>query len=205
MSNNNNNSELKLNDENCLNDEHCLNHQYCLYIQRIHVSFLDQDIRNLIENYFFIGKISCIKYVKKTQRFISILVYFSFVHLHSFLIEMWCSIENGRSFKLVLYQKPKFEYWVVRRKYMLHPVLNIMVNKINVLEECVQKQNENIHFLTNSVHELKKKIDKIENVNNFTLEEEKNYVSESGSPHFHYISDSSSEESLFSKYENLLI
>ena len=146
-------------------------YEYCLYVQKIDVSMTTEQITYMIENIFMIGKVASIEYVKKTDRHVSVIVNFSYIHMSSNLLEMWVTIENGHRFKLMLSEKV---YWVVRRKYMLYSIFNVLLKKINTLEQHIISQD-----------------------NRLVIQEER--LQELMSP---YLSVSTSEEDLFSNLED---
>jgi hypothetical protein len=126
-------------------------YEYCLYIQKIDVSMPTDKIIYMIEQIFMIGKVSSIEYVKKTDRSVSIIVNLLSINMSPNLLEMWITIENGHRFKLFLSEKV---YWVVRRKYMLYSIFNVLLKKINILEEHIISQDNRLVIQEERLREL---------------------------------------------------
>lgn len=130
--------------------------EYCLYIQKINVRFTDEYIQELLETYFKIGKISIIQHVKKSGDYLSIFAYFSIICYSPSTMELFISVDNGNSFKLVLPKNMvnvsldlvpnKNVYWIARKKCM-NNVFQLLLNKINVLEERITVQDQIIEQL----------------------------------------------------------
>ncbi len=133
--------------------------EYCLYIQKINVQFTNQHIQDLLETYFKIGEISSIQHVKKSGDYLSIFAYFSVISYSPSTIELFTSVDNGNSFKLVLPENVgllvnigldlvsnKKTYWIARKKCMTN-VFQLLLDKINVLEERITAQDEIIEQL----------------------------------------------------------
>ena len=100
-----------------------------------------EKITYMIEDIFMIGKVASIEYVKKTDRHVSVIVNLLSIHMSSNLLEMWITIENGHRYKLMLSEKV---YWVVRRKYMLYSIFNVLLKKINTLEQHIISQDNRL-------------------------------------------------------------
>lgn len=133
--------------------------EYCLYIQKINVRFTNDHIQELLETYFKIGEISSIQHVKKSGDYLSIFAYFSVISYSPSTMELFTSVDNGNSFKLVLPENVgllvnigldlvsnKKMYWIARKKCMTN-VFQLLLDKINVLEERITAQDEIIEQL----------------------------------------------------------
>jgi hypothetical protein len=133
--------------------------EYCLYIQKINVRFTNDHIQELLESYFKIGEISSIQHVKKSGNYLSIFAYFSVICYSPSTMELFTSVDNGNSFKLVLPENVgllvnigleivsnKKMYWIARKKCMTN-VFQLLLDKINVLEERITAQDEIIEQL----------------------------------------------------------
>ena len=159
--------------------------EYCLYIQKINVRFTNQHIQDLLETYFKIGEISSIQHVKKSGDYLCIFVYFSVISYSPSTIELFTSVDNGNRFKLVLPENVgllgldlvsnKKTYWIARKKCMTN-VFQLLLDKINVLEERITAQDE-------IIEQMRERSNK--------EEEERDSL---------YISESSSNDSLFSYF-----
>ena len=167
--------------------------EYCLYIQKINLQFTDEHIQELLETYFNIGKISSIQHVKKAGDYLSIFAYFSVICYSPSTMELFSSVDNGNSFRLVLPENIVFldldtpmknVYWIARKKCMTN-LFQLLLNKINVLEERITAQEQIIEQLQErSEHERER--------NDYERERERD------TDNIYYISDSSSNDSLFS-------
>jgi hypothetical protein len=120
--------------------------EYCLYIQKINVRFTNEHIQELLEKYFKIGEISIIQHVKKSGDYLSIFAYFSVISYSPSTMELFTSVDNGNSFKLVLPENVvsspvKKVYWIARKKCMTN-VFQLLLDKINILEERITAQDE---------------------------------------------------------------
>jgi hypothetical protein len=160
--------------------------EYCLYIQKINVRFSSAHIQELLEKYFKIGEISSIQHVKKSGDYLSIFAYFSVISYSPSTMELFTSVDNGNSFKLVLPENVgllvnigldavvspvKKVYWIARKKCMTN-VFQLLLDKINILEERITAQDEIIKQMRNE-------------------EQDRDSL---------YISESSSNDSLFSYF-----
>jgi hypothetical protein len=137
--------------------------EYCLYIQKINVCFTNVHIQELLEKYFKIGEISSIQHVKKSGDYLSVFAYFSVISYSPSTMELFTSVDNGNSFKLVLPENVgllvnigldvvvsplKKVYWIARKKCMTN-VFQLLLNKINILEERITAQDEIIQQMRN--------------------------------------------------------
>ncbi len=126
------------------------NCEYCLYIQKINNRFNDSDIITILER-FNIGKISKIEHIK-CDKYLSVFVYFEFISWNSSTMEILTSIESGHSYKLATDKlatdklatdklaTDKLAYWIIRKRPMIG-VAQLLLQKINMLEDIVEKQN----------------------------------------------------------------
>lgn len=148
--------------------------EYCLYIQKINVRFTNDHIQEVLEKYFKIGEISSIQHVKKSGDYLCIFAYFSVISYSPSTMELFTSVDNGNSFKLVLPEissPVKKVYWIARKKCMTN-VFQLLLDKINILEERITAQDEIIQQMRNE-------------------EQDRDSL---------YISESSSNDSLFSYF-----
>lgn len=134
--------------------------EYCLYIQKINIRFTNDHIQELLETYFQIGEISSIQHVKKSGDYLSIFAYFSVICYSPSTMELFTSVDNGNSFKLVLPENMgllvnagldvvspiKKVYWIVRKKCMTN-LFQLLLDKINILEDRITAQDEIIEQL----------------------------------------------------------
>jgi hypothetical protein len=133
--------------------------EYCLYIQKINARFTNDHIQELLEKYFKIGEISSIQHVKKSGDYLCIFAYFSVISYSPSTMELFTSVDNGNSFKLVLPENVgllvnigleivsnKKMYWIARKKCMTN-IFQLLLDKINVLEERITAQDEIIEQL----------------------------------------------------------
>ena len=140
--------------------------EYCLYIQKINVRFTNDHIQELLETYFQIGEISSIQHVKKSGDYLCIFAYFSVICYSPSTMELFTSVDNGNSFKLVLPENVgllvnagldmvsniKKVYWIARKKCMTN-VFQLLLDKINILEDRITAQDEIIEQLRNKEDE----------------------------------------------------
>jgi hypothetical protein len=133
--------------------------EYCLYIQKINIRFTNDHIQELLETYFQIGEISSIQHVKKSGDYLSIFAYFSVICYSPSTMELFTSVDNGNSFKLVLPENVgllvnvglelvsnKKTYWIARKKCMTN-LFQLLLDKINILEDRITAQDEIIEQL----------------------------------------------------------
>jgi hypothetical protein len=134
--------------------------EYCLYIQKINIRFTNDHIQEVLEKYFQIGEISSIQHVKKSGDYLSIFAYFSVICYTPSTMELFTSVDNGNSFKLVLPENVgllvnagldmdspiKNVYWIARKKCMTN-LFQLLLDKINILEDRITAQDEIIEQL----------------------------------------------------------
>jgi hypothetical protein len=119
--------------------------EYCLYIQKINVDLDDSKIKRIIEFSFQIGKVLRIECVKKSEQYLSAFVYISHINWSSAsTIELLLSIENSKSYKLVLWWMDDV-YWIVRKKCMSSDIIQNLQKKIVYLQEIILKQQQTIN------------------------------------------------------------
>jgi hypothetical protein len=123
-----------------------LTDEYCLYIQKINVELDDSKIKRIIEFSFQIGKVLRIEHVRKTEQYLSTFVYISHINWSSSsTIELLLSIENSKSYKLVLWWMDDDVYWIVRKKCLSSDVIQNLQKKIVYLEEIILKQQQTMN------------------------------------------------------------
>ena len=145
------------------------NCEYCLYIQKINNMLKDDEIITILKR-FGIGKISKIEHIRR-EKYLSVFVYFEFITWSPSTMEILTSIESGYSYKLTIDKK---SYWIVRKRCMIG-VAQLLLQKINMLEDIVEKQNKIIQTHEQII--------------------QTQYCSEKKEKNFFYISDSSASSS----------
>ena len=177
--------------------------EYCMYIQKISVELKEEEIINIVEKDIGLGKISRTEIIGKNGKHLSVFIYFSYITWTPKTVEIFTSLYNGHSFKLVLNDGAK---WIARQKCVNNTIFEIMTNRISKMEEMIETQNSTIEELKEMVESLvhRERKNSNSNSNNNSNSNSNNYDNFGNlfSPKkFFYISDSSSNsssDSLFS-------
>ena len=173
--------------------------EYCMYIQKISIELKEEEIINIVEKDIGLGKISKIEVVSKNGKFLSVFIYFSYITWTPKTVEIFTSLYNGHSFKLVLNDGTK---WIARQKCVNNTIFEIMTNRISKMEEMIETQNSTIEELKEMVESLVYQERKNNNSNsNSNSNNYDNFGNLFSPKKFYYISDSSSNsssDSLFS-------